>query len=126
MIVGMGTDIVELSRIEKTYASLSDRFAARILTPIELDAFSACVNKTAFLAKRFCIKEAAAKALGTGIGRGVSWQHMWLEHDSDGAPLLKFAGGAADRLAHIGGQRIHVSVSDERQYATATVILESL
>ncbi len=125
MIVGMGTDIVELSRIEEIYTRLSDRFAARILTPLELETFNTCANKAAFLAKRFCIKEAAAKALGTGIGRGISWQHMWLEHNDDGAPFLKFSEGAADRLASLGGDRIHVSVSDERSYATATVILES-
>ncbi len=125
MIVGMGTDIVELSRIEETFERLSERFAARILTPLELEHFRACANKTAFLAKRFCIKEAAAKALGTGIGRGVSWQHMWLEHNSEGAPSLKFSDGAAERLASLGGERVHVSVSDERRYATATVILET-
>lgn len=125
MIVGLGTDIVELVRIEESLQRLGDPFAKRILMPDEFLAFSVSKRKIAFLAKRFCIKEAAAKALGTGIGRGVSWQHMWVQHDDVGAPELCFNGGAEARLHHIGGKLIHVSVSDEQTYATAVVILES-
>lgn len=124
MIVGLGTDIVQLSRIEDSLSRLGDAFARRILAHKEWDDYSQSTRKTAFLAKRFCIKEAAAKALGTGIGRGVSWQHMWLEHNDNGAPKLCFCDGAQTRLAKLGGSRVHVSVSDERDYATATVILE--
>lgn len=126
MIVGLGTDIVELSRVAESYERLGDRFARRILTEGEMNQFSDSQRKIAFLGKRFCIKEAAAKALGTGIGRGVSWQHMWLEHNDSGAPILVFGEGALKQLEAIGGGRIHVSVSDERDYATATVILESV
>ena len=126
MIVGLGTDIVELNRVAESYERLGDRFAQRILTQAEMQEFSQSQRKIAFLGKRFCIKEAAAKALGTGIGRGVSWQHMWVEHNDDGAPTLCFGGGALKQLETIGGGRVHVSVSDEREYATATVILESV
>lgn len=125
MIVGMGTDIVELSRIEESYSRLGDAFAKRILTPEEFADFSESKRKTAFLAKRFSIKEAAAKALGTGIGRGVSWQHMWVRHNPAGAPELCLNDGALARFQLLGGERIHVSVSDEQAYATAVVILES-
>lgn len=125
MIVGLGTDIVETVRIEETYQRLGDRFAQRILTEGEMEAFSVSERKVSFLAKRFSIKEAAAKALGTGIGRGVSWQHMWIEHNEQGAPNLRFRDGALERLKLLGGNAIHVSVSDERHYATATVLLES-
>ncbi|GAB3105997.1 holo-ACP synthase [Aestuariicella hydrocarbonica] len=124
MIVGMGTDIVELSRIDATLDRLGDAFARRILAAPEWQSYLDTTRKTAFLSKRFCIKEAAAKALGTGIGRGVSWQHMWVEHNEDGAPKLCFSEGALARLEALGGSRIHVSVSDEQLYATATVILE--
>lgn len=124
MIVGMGTDIVEIARIEATLERLGDAFARRILTQQERTEFDASGRRTTFLAKRFCIKEAAAKALGTGIGRGVSWQHMWVEHNEHGAPRLCFNGGALARLQALGGSRVHLSVSDEQAYATATVILE--
>ncbi len=125
MIVGLGTDIVEVVRIKDTYDRLGDKFASRILTVDEMLEFSGSQRKITFLAKRFCIKEAAAKALGTGIGRGVSWHHMWLEHNQQGAPKLLLRGGALERLQELGGEFVHVSVSDERDYATATVILES-
>jgi holo-[acyl-carrier protein] synthase len=125
MIVGLGTDIVEVVRIKETYDRLGDKFASRILTPDEMLEFSSSQRKITFLAKRFCIKEAAAKALGTGIGRGVSWHHLWLEHNEQGAPKLLLKEGALERLQLLGGEFVHVSVSDERDYATATVILES-
>ena len=125
MIVGLGTDIVEVVRIKDTYDRLGDKFASRILTADEMLDFSGSQRKITFLAKRFCIKEAAAKALGTGIGRGVSWHHMWLEHNQQGAPKLLLRAGALERLHELGGEFVHVSVSDERDYATATVILES-
>ncbi len=125
MIVGLGTDIVEIVRIEESYDRLGDRFAQRILEESEMQDFLRSERKVSFLAKRFTIKEAAAKALGTGIGRGVSWQHMRLEHDDFGAPLLRFSAGALERLQLLGGKSVHVSVSDERHYATATVLLES-
>lgn len=126
MIVGLGTDIVEIVRIKETYDRLGDKFASRILTSDEMLEFSSSQRKISFLAKRFCIKEAAAKALGTGIGRGVSWHHLWLEHNEQGAPKLLLKEGALERLQLLGGEFVHVSVSDERDYATATVILESV
>ena len=120
----MGTDIVEIRRVEDSLQRLGEAFARRILTASELQEYRDSKRQVALLAKRFCIKEAAAKALGTGIGRGVSWQHMWVEHAADGAPTLRFAEGAEQRLAALGGSRIHVSVSDEIHYAVATVILD--
>ncbi len=123
MIVGLGTDIVQISRIEASLDRLAERFAMRILTASELTEFQLSGNSVSYLAKRFCIKEAAAKALGTGIGRGVSWQHMTVTHNENGAPQLLFSDGAAERLASLGGNQVHVSVSDEKDYATAVVIL---
>ena len=124
MIVGLGTDIVEIARVEESLQRLGDAFARRILTAVEFEAFLSSKRQSEFLAKRFAIKEAAAKALGTGIGRGVSWQHMTLEHDERGAPLLRFLDGALAQLQVLQGRNIHVSVSDEKHYAVATVILE--
>jgi holo-[acyl-carrier protein] synthase len=85
--------------------------------------FRSASQPAAFLAKRFAAKEAAAKALGTGIGRGISWQHMHIEHDEMGAPLLIFSGAAAQRQADLGSQIAHISIADELDQALAFVVL---
>jgi len=132
MIVGLGTDIVEIERIEQKVPATGNhlalatcRLAKRVLTESELALFVASSQPGRYLAKRFVAKEAAAKALGTGIGRGVSFQHIEINKDANGAPLVSFSGGAAQRLELLGGVRGHISIADERHYATATVILES-
>ncbi|GIU17050.1 holo-ACP synthase [Shewanella sp. MBTL60-007] len=131
MIVGLGTDIVEIARIEERIpnagddALLSCRLAKRVLTKAEFALFMASSQPGRYLAKRFAAKEAAAKALGTGIGRGVSFQHIEISNNANGAPLVTFSDGAAQRLAQLGGSRAHLSIADEKHYAMATVILES-
>ncbi len=124
-IIGLGTDVVEILRIEEQAARLGVRFAQRILTPAELAQWRTHKAPSRLLAKRFAVKEAAAKALGTGIGRGVSFQHIELQHNEHGAPRLHLSAGAAARFESLGGRHCHVSLSDERHYAVATVILES-
>ncbi|WP_028117692.1 holo-ACP synthase [Ferrimonas senticii] len=123
-IKGLGTDIVEIERIATRFDKLGDKLAARILTESELRELGHSSDPARFLAKRFAIKEAAAKALGTGIGRGVSFQHISLSHNEWGAPLLQLRGGAAERMAQLGATSTHVSLSDERRYVVATVIVE--
>lgn len=125
MIVGIGTDLVKISRIESSYTRLGDKLAQRILAPQELAGFQASAKPISLLAKRFAVKEAAGKALGTGIGQGVSWHDIYIEHNELGAPILCFQGKAAE-LA-IARQVIakHVSISDEEDHAIALVILES-
>lgn len=132
MIVGLGTDIAEIERIEQKVPQAGDhealvncRLAKRVLTGAEMAIFVASSQPGRYLAKRFAAKEAAAKALGTGIGRGVSFQHIEISNDANGAPRVCFSGGAAERLALLGGVRGHISIADEKHYATATVILES-
>lgn len=131
MIVGLGTDIVEIARIETRIPVAGEkdlytnRLANRVLTPLELEIFIKSSNPARYLAKRFAAKEAAAKALGTGIGRGVSFQHIEISNNDNGAPVVTFSAGAAERLATLGGVRGHLSIADEKHYATATVILES-
>lgn len=132
MIVGLGTDIVEIERIEHKVPAAGEldnlvkcRLAKRVLTELEMAIFIASSQPGRYLAKRFAAKEAAAKALGTGIGRGVSFQHIEISNDDNGAPLIRFSDGAAQRLAFLGGVRGHISIADEKHYATATVILES-
>ena len=125
MIVGIGTDLVKIERIEASYQRLGDKFAQRILTPQEFKQFQVAVKPIALLAKRFAVKEAAGKALGTGIGQGVSWQDIYIEHNQHGAPLLCFAGKAAEYAAAKQVCAQHVSISDEDDIAAAFVILES-
>ena len=132
MIVGLGTDIVEIARIEEKVPTAGEveslakcRLAKRVLTEAEMKLFIASSQPGRYLAKRFAAKEAAAKALGTGIGRGVSFQHIAISNDINGAPKVSFSGGAAERLVLLGGRVGHISIADEKHYATATVILES-
>ncbi|MCV6589585.1 MAG: holo-ACP synthase [Marinobacterium sp.] len=124
MIAGIGTDILQISRITSALAR-TPRLAERVLTPPELERFERSKDKPRFLAKRFAAKEAAAKALGTGIGRGVSWQHMEVRANQEGRPLLHFCEGALLRAQALGAQAAHISYSDEREYVVAFVILDT-
>ncbi|MGK0440380.1 MAG: holo-[acyl-carrier protein] synthase [Pseudohongiellaceae bacterium] len=124
MIIGIGTDMIKVARIEATYQRLGDKFAQRILSQGEYESFKVNAKPMALLAKRFAAKEAAGKALGTGIGQGVSWQDIYIEHDNLGAPLLKMCGKAAEYAEKKGVKAMHVSISDEEDIAMAFVILE--
>tara|TARA_R110001583_G_scaffold58923_12_gene175349 strand:+ start:2107 stop:2484 length:378 start_codon:yes stop_codon:yes gene_type:complete len=124
MILGIGTDIVHVSRIKASYDRLGRRFAARILTPEELEQWANQSRPEVFLAKRFAVKEAASKALGTGIGQGVSWQHISMSHDRLGAPLLLLTGQAALRAQQLGMNHSHLSLSDEVDMVVAFVVIE--
>ncbi|WP_421865632.1 holo-ACP synthase [Motiliproteus sp.] len=124
MIIGIGTDIVQIARIDASSDRLGEKFAARILTPDELQQWQEHARPTVFLAKRFAVKEAASKALGTGIGRGVSWQHFHIDHNEWGAPQLRLSDGAAERAEQLGVNRIHLTLSDEQDHVVAFVVLE--
>ncbi|WP_199609570.1 holo-ACP synthase [Flocculibacter collagenilyticus] len=123
-IMGIGTDIIEIQRVE-TQLERGSRLAKRVLTERELVDFEAHNQPARFLAKRFAAKEAAAKAMGTGIGRGISFQHFEISHDESGRPLLVLSGNAEQRAKECGITATHISISDEQHYATAVVILES-
>ncbi|SDI99701.1 holo-[acyl-carrier protein] synthase [Ferrimonas sediminum] len=122
-IKGLGTDIVEIERVEAQFQRLGQRFADRILTDNERNELMASKAPARLLAKRFAVKEAVGKALGTGIGRGVSFQHIELGHNDDGAPVLHLSGGALARMQALGATDAHISLADERRYAVATVVL---
>jgi holo-[acyl-carrier protein] synthase len=123
MIVGMGIDVVETDRIARVYARFGQRFAARILTEQELLRIVGR-DPVSILAKSFCVKEAAGKALGTGVLGPVSWHHIVVGHRPSGRPELQFLGAAARRFADIGGRRVFVSITDEKNIAAAVVLLE--
>jgi holo-[acyl-carrier protein] synthase len=114
---------VKIDRIDEVAARLGERFAARILTPEEREEYQQSAQSNRLLAKRFAAKEAVAKALGTGIGRGVSWQDIRIDHDANGAPLVRLSGGASRVAAQRGGTRVEISLADEREYVVAFAVL---
>lgn len=122
MTIAIGTDIVEIARIQSVFERQGDRLIKRILTEAEqvkLNSFPNEKQKIAFLAKRWCAKEAVSKALGTGIAKGVGLQHIEVMNDTNGAPLVTLTNGALDQLHQIGGKRVLISISDEQHYAVA-------
>lgn len=123
-ILGLGTDIVEISRIEQSLER-SPRLIQRVLTAEEQEIYAAHAQPARYFAKRFAAKEAAAKALGTGIGRGISFQHFNTRNDEAGRPVLELTGAAAELAASLGLRHTWLSISDEQAFAMATVILES-
>ena len=122
MVLSVGTDIVDIERIEGALARSGALFAERILTPSELSEWHRRNSTPAFLARRFAAKEAIAKALGTGIGHGVSFQDMVIDNDDRGAPIATLLGGAAEALSARGASRVLVRLSDEQRYAIAYAV----
>ena len=122
-MIAIGTDILRIERIEYVIDRLGDRFMARILTPPEQEEYRQSKQPQRLLAKRFAAKEAIAKALGTGIGRGVSWQDIAIGHDSNGAPLVSLTGGALEVASSRGGARVELSLADEKDYVVAFAVL---
>ncbi len=123
-IVGLGTDIAEIERFEKSLAKLGEAFAKRILTEPELNHFYSTKQQSRFLAKRFAAKEAASKALGTGIAKGVTFHDFIVSNNSSGKPELSLHNQALKYARDANVTHIHLSISDERHYAVATVIFE--
>ena len=119
MIIAIGTDIVEIQRIADAVERQGDKFVQRILTKSEIADYQMRGNSISFLAKRFAAKEAIAKALGTGIGRRISFQHMIISNNAEGAPQVKLQDNAAERLKQLDGTNVLLSLSDEKNYALA-------
>ena len=124
MIYGVGTDVVEIGRIERSLERFGERFAERILCSIELKRFRAHRQPASYLAKRFAAKEAFAKAFGTGIKAPANWHGVWVTNQPSGKPELQFSEPLLKALSSRGILRAHVSLADERGVAVATVILE--
>lgn len=124
MIYGVGTDLIEIPRIERALARFGERFARRILCEPELRRFQGHGKPAAYLAKRFAAKEAFTKALGTGIRAPANWHGVWVSNLASGQPQLEYSTQLADLLKTHGILRSHVTLTDERGMAAATVILE--
>jgi holo-[acyl-carrier protein] synthase len=129
MILGIGSDLCDIRRIEKTLERHGERFTNRIFTQIERSRAERKANRTATYAKRFAAKEACAKALGTGMNRGVFWRDMGVVNQRSGQPTMILTGGAAERLTALtpAGHEavIHLTITDEHPYAQAFVVIEA-
>jgi holo-[acyl-carrier protein] synthase len=130
VILGIGSDLSDIRRIQASLDRFGDRFRNRCFTDLERRRSEAKPDAAASYAKRFAAKEACAKALGTGLRRGVFWRDMGVVNLRSGQPTLALTGGAAARLAEMTppGQRavIHLSMTDDHPYAQAFVIIEAL
>ena len=128
MIIGLGNDLCNIERIEKSLARFGDRFVQRIFTPAEqAKADRRSLTRTATFAKRFAAKEACAKALGTGIRRGVFFRDMGVVNLPSGQPTMVLTGGAAARLAALTpnghSADIHLTITDDHPWAQAIVLI---
>jgi holo-[acyl-carrier protein] synthase len=130
MILGLGSDLVDIRRIEKVLARHGDRFIQRIFTPVEVAKAERRATRIDTYAKRFAAKEACSKALGTGFRNGVFFRDMGVVNLPSGRPTMKLTGGALDRLKEITPQgyeaRIDISLTDEYPLAQAIVIISAV
>ena len=122
-VVGIGNDIVQIQRLGDMTEQALARLALRILTPNEYDYFKTLKFQIPYLAKRWAGKEAAAKALGTGIAEGVSFQHFEIVSLDSGQPQLVLTEVALNKAKSLQANSWHISLSDEKDYATAVVVL---
>jgi holo-[acyl-carrier protein] synthase len=129
VIIGLGSDMIDIRRIERTLDRYGERFIGRIFTDVEQKRANRRRERAATYAKRFAAKEACAKALGTGLRRGVFWRDMGVVNLPGGRPTMQLTGGALQRLGEITppghAPRIDVSITDEYPLAQVTVIISA-
>jgi holo-[acyl-carrier protein] synthase len=130
LIVGIGSDLCDIRRIDNTLERFGERFTQRIFTELERARSDRKADRAASYAKRFAAKEACSKALGTGFRRGVFWRDMGVINLRSGQPTLALTGGAAERLAQLVPTgmtgHVHLTMTDDHPYAQAFVIIEAL
>lgn len=129
MILGIGSDIIDIRRVERTLARFGERFVTRVFTEAEQARSERRKERAASYAKRFAAKEACSKALGSGIRMGVAWREMGVVNLPSGKPTIVLEGGAAKRLAELlpAGHEavIHVTITDDYPMAQAFVVIEA-
>jgi holo-[acyl-carrier protein] synthase len=124
MVIGVGTDVIEIARIAQSIDRFGDRFLARVFTPREIAYCRRKKNAAESFAARFAAKEAGAKALGTGISQGVSWLELEVNREPSGRPTLELTGRAAQRASRLGIAGISLSLTHSKDIAFAVVIME--
>lgn len=122
-VLGVGTDIVKLARLEKIHAERGQRFAKRILTSAELLEFQDSKRQANFLAKRFAAKEAIVKALGTGFTQGIGFKDIEVYRQVNGRPCVRLFGAANHKLETLGASTVHLSLSDDAGLVLAFVVI---
>ncbi|WP_404862284.1 holo-ACP synthase [Georhizobium sp. MAB10] len=129
MIVGIGSDLIDIRRIEKTLERFGDRFIQRCFTEVEQARSERRKERAASYAKRFAAKEACSKALGTGLSMGVNWREMGVVNLPGGKPTIELSGGAAKRLADLLPEGhepvVHLTITDDYPLAQAFVVIEA-
>jgi holo-[acyl-carrier protein] synthase len=127
MILGIGNDVIDIRRIEKTIERYGERFLSRVFTAAERARSDGKAGRAASYAKRFAAKEACAKALGTGLRNGVYWKDMGVVNQRSGQPTIQLTGGAARRLQRMTPKgylpRVHVTLTDDFPMAQAVVVI---
>ena len=130
MILGIGSDLIDIRRVEKTLERFGERFVGRVFTEVEQRKSEGRQQRAASYAKRFAAKEACAKALGTGLRAGVFWRDMGVVNLRSGKPTMALTGGAAARLAALvptgSAAVIHVTITDDYPLAQAFVVIEAV
>ena len=130
MIIGLGSDLIDIRRIARSLERFGDRFTTRVFTDIEQAKSDRRKERAASYAKRFAAKEACAKALGTGMSDGVFWRDMGVVNLPGGKPTMHLTNGAAARLERMtpAGMRavVHLTITDDFPLAQAFVIIEAL
>jgi holo-[acyl-carrier protein] synthase len=124
MVLGLGTDLIETGRVEASIARFGERFLERIFSPEEIAYCQRKKNAAESFAARFAAKEAGAKALGTGISRGVTWREFEVNREASGKPSLHLSGRAAELAGAMGVRRIQLSLTHSREFALAVVVVE--
>lgn len=124
MIIGTGVDIVELARVKNAHGRWGERIIERVLTTGETEQIGRRKDIYAFFASRFAAKEAFLKALGTGFTKGVRWQDMEVKRNEGQRPFFCISGQAKEIMDELGVKTVHLSMSHEKKYAVAQVILE--
>ncbi|MCZ6523550.1 MAG: holo-ACP synthase [Alphaproteobacteria bacterium] len=130
MIIGLGNDIIDIRRIERTLERFGERFIARIFTEVEREKSERRGDRAASYAKRFAAKEACSKALGTGFRRGVYWRDMGVVNLDSGKPTIRLTGGARARLDELTPDgmvaQVDISLSDDHPMAQAIVLISAV
>ncbi|HEY7747416.1 MAG TPA: holo-ACP synthase [Aestuariivirgaceae bacterium] len=127
MIIGTGSDVIDIRRIERTLGRFGDRFISRVFTEVEQKKSERRLARAASYAKRFAAKEACSKALGTGFSRGVFWRDLGVVNEPSGRPTMVLSGGAKQQLDRLMPKNhravVHLTLTDEYPYAHAHVII---
>ncbi|MEJ2754953.1 MAG: holo-ACP synthase, partial [Gammaproteobacteria bacterium] len=122
-VLGVGVDVVAISRVEKVIARHGDRFAKRVLSASEWPSYMERTQRGHYVAKQFAAKEAISKALGTGIAAGITFHQLVVLRDAAGAPTVSVQEAAQQRLWQLGGTRVQLSISDDADWALAVAVV---